>query len=272
MAPETSAPAPAPHPDSTALVRVDQKFRALKDVTKTAEVMRANFGNKSISIFNLERIKLPGGGSMSWQIVDSTGELTESKSLTAVIPYLRNERDFWLKGIDEPGGGGAPPDCRSIDLSMGIGDNGEGPGEHKCFTCRQNQWGSKRIKGVPAAGKACGELWILFLLREGRENHVFPSVLMVKPGSMKSWEGYLTNLTSQEVPYWGAMHRLELSPATNKTGIRYAQIKPSLIRVLEPDEIEKLAAYRLAAEKAFSEMIPDRIDEDGEAFVRDAKA
>jgi hypothetical protein len=129
-----------------------------------------------------------------------------------------------------------------------MGDNGEGQGVHDCRTCKQNAWGSDP-RGT--GGKACRETWLIFLLREGREKHLFPSLLVVTPGSLKGWTRYNTWLTSQGLYYASVVHRLELQKAQSKAGIAYAEIKPSMIRELRADELEHMRRYEDAVRTAF---------------------
>lgn len=243
---------PQKEKDNLPAVPIHEQFSALQKAEKTAEVVKRTFGNKGISVFDLERIKIPAGGMTQWQVVDSNGEVESLKSITCAIPYMRNDKSYWKESFQETGGG-RPPNCISLDLinqaeEKGVGDNGTGLGEHVCRTCPQNQWGSHPLGG---GGKACRETWILFVLRQGREKHLFPSILVLTPGSLKSWMAYNTSLTSQGLYYASVLHRLELQAATSKGGIKYAEVKPSLERELTEPELDHMRRYEDAVKGAF---------------------
>jgi len=246
---------------------VHQRFMALQRAEQTADVVKRTFGNKGISVFDLERIKIPAGGGVAWQVVDSTGDMDSMKSITCAIPYMRNDRSYWAQDF-QMSGGGSPPSCVSLDLinqavEQGVGDNGDGPGTHACRTCKQNQWGSHPLG---TGGRACRETWLIFLLREGREKHLFPSLLVVTPGSLKGWTRYNTGLVSQGLYYASVLHRLELQPAKSKGGIAYAEIKPSMVRELTEEEMGHMRRYEDAVRSAFGGV---RVEADDVVAVAD---
>lgn len=241
------------------LVTVQSQYMALQKAERTAEVVKKTFGNKGISLFDLERVKLPTGGSTQWSIHSETGQISNTQKIQCLIPYMRNDRTYWADSF-ESSGGGSPPACTSIDLinqvtEVGHGDNGTGQGEHRCDSCPQNAWGSdpraKAGDNGKKGGKACRESWILFLLREGREQHLFPSVLVLTPGSLKAWRGYNTLLTSQGLYYATVLHELELVQARSKGGITFAEVKPSMVRKLTDDECAAMEMYENAVRSSF---------------------
>jgi hypothetical protein len=237
-----------PETETKALMTLDQ-FTALQKADQLKEVIEANFGQRGISIFNLERIRIPAGGAMSWIVIDPSGEETSEKEIIAAVPLKKEERNYWSSKFGESGGT-APPDCHSDDLDYGHGHNGtDEHSPHKCRTCPRNQW-SPTAKG-DAIGKDCRETRLLFLLRKGREAHIFPSIMSITPGSLKALDGYLTSISSQMIPYWRGLHRFTLEKATSKTGINYARVKISLVRTLEDKEISQIKDYANALRGAF---------------------
>jgi hypothetical protein len=232
--------------ETKSLVRVDN-FMALQKADQIREVIKVNFGEQGISLFNLERIRIPAGGATSWTIADPTGEESSIPEIVAMIPHKKGERNYWKQGFNESGGG-TPPSCHSDDLIKGYGDNGEGEGEHVCRVCPRNQWKQGENS---ASSKDCREMRILFVLRQGREEHIFPSILVITPGSLKALDGYLTSLTSRAIPYFACLHKLTLEKVRSKGGITYASIRPKMLRELKAEELTLVTKYHHALSSAF---------------------
>jgi hypothetical protein len=227
-------------------MKVDN-FVALQQVEKVVDVIKANFGETGISIWDLERIKIPAGGGLSWQILSPTGEQSEEKVISALMPAKRSERNFWKEKFGS--GASKPPDCYSSSCVTGYGDNGSGEiGEHDCLTCPNNQWGSDD-KGE---GKACRQSIVTFLLPKGRETHVFPTILTVTPGSLKAAKGYFTELSSKCLYFYQVVHKITLEKAQNKQGIPFARMKWQIESELSKEQMEKLVQYAETASASFS--------------------
>src|SRR3990167_1766865 len=99
----------------------------------------ANIGAGGLTEFDLDRVKVPAAGGLTWQIPGL--HEAESKSVDGVIVAWRDPHSFWREGVSTTGGG-APPDCYSHDGIVGIGKPG---GE--CVTCPNNAWGSANRDG-----------------------------------------------------------------------------------------------------------------------------
>ena len=236
---------------TTALTKVHERFVALQRGHQTAELVRKTFGSRGISEFDLERIQLPSGKSTQWQVMGANGTFSEISEIKCLIPAIRNDRGYWK---DQYGKGPkSPPQCQSIDLvgqieEMGIGDNGEGQGQHLCATCKQNRFGTAH-GGNP--GKACREHWVVFLLRDGRESDVFPSVLFLTPGSLKVWRKYLTSLAGRGLAYDAVSHSLGLQPARAAGGADYMMINPISGTALSKEEAKMMEGYGKAIRQSF---------------------
>ena len=227
-------------------VKVDS-FIAMKQVDKVREVLKTNFGEAGISIWDLERCKIPSGGGLSWQIISPSGDLSEAKEIIALMPFKREERNFWKEEFGQ--GASKPPDCYSSNLVVGNGDNGTDEiGEHDCLTCPKNQWGS----GAKGDGKACRQNIVLFLLPKGKEDHIFPTILTVTPGSLKAAKGYFTELSSRLISYPQVIHKITLEKAQNKQAIAYARVKWQVESELTQEELDKLVQYAEAMRASFS--------------------
>lgn len=241
--------------DEKALVPMREKYVALRSPERVAELIKTNLGGRNLSIFDLERIRVPSGKPAGtkylWQITDSAGGGEFKEEITCLIPYYRIDRTYWKKAYGD--GAKGPPDCSSLDLAnqkrdIGIGDNGQGMGEHRCVMCPQNKFGT----AAKGAGKACREINLLFVMREGREKSLFPSVVSVTPGSMKAWRAYCQGLVDQhQIFYYEGIHRLELKVEKSGGDIVYAQLKPTLVRVLTEEERKAIEPYRKTVEVSF---------------------
>jgi hypothetical protein len=242
-------------------VAIRNRFRALAEPARTAEVVAKTFGARGISLFDLERIRLPTGWGALWQIVGADGEASGERAIEAIIPWMRNDRLYW--GREFGSGVQTPPCCTSLDLiSQGVeyghGDNGseDGKTSHACSSCTQNRFGT----GEKGRGKACREIWTVFLLRAGREDGVFPAVLFVTPGSLKPWRKYHTWLCSRGLYYASVLHRLELQQAKSSDGIAYSAIKPSVVRELTDEETAVVESYGQIVRESFGGVMADSAD------------
>ena len=246
--------------ESKAIVPITESFRALSKASELGEIVKANFGSEGISIFDLERIVLGSGGAQTFRIIDGLGE-SSADNFEAVICFMRSGRTWWEAAYGE-GGGDSPPDCSSDDLMTGIGNNGagDGHGPHNCASCPNNAWGSDRSGGI---GKDCKESKTLFLLRRGREDDIFPSILVVPPGSLRGFARYMTAITSRGLAFYAAMHRFSLGKAQTKGGLAYSTLKVELVRELADGEKSSLIEYAKALREPFTGVRASQADVSG---------
>jgi hypothetical protein len=226
--------------EETALVPVTERFDALRvNPDELKEVVDANFGTRTASVFDLERIKVGTGGATAYTVTDELDGEDVVKEFEAMIAFWKDARSYWAQPLDESGGG-APPDCSSEDMVTGYGTFEDGSTCRKCESCPYNQWESDPKGG---RGKACKEMIIMFLLRTGREERIFPSMLVAPPSSISNISGYMMGLTSRGLPYYGVTHRFTLEGDTNAAGIRYCKVKLLPGRDLTSEERKSLRAY-----------------------------
>ena len=91
----------------------------------------------------------------------------------------------------------------------------------------------------------------MFVLRLDKPEVVFPSVLRAPPTSLKPVRRYMMGLAARGVPYFAALHKFSLEPATNPAGISYSTIRMSFVRKLEDAEIESLKGYAEMMKQTF---------------------
>lgn len=239
---------------------IDQ-FHCLTKVDHLKEVVEANMGvGASVDIFGLERIRLAAGGARGFVIESDIGEEPETiGEFDAVITDIAPERLYWEEAFSS-GGGGAPPSCISKDLIYGFGRNRPGmeaPKQNECVHCPQNQWGSD--PRPDSEGKACREVRKLFLLR--RADSLFPSLMIVPPGSLKPMLKHLQGLTSRGLPYYALINTFSTEIAKSESGVKFAQLNLRASRVLRDDEIDRIKQYKTALSSVLRQSVVD-IDPD----------
>ena len=95
---------------------------------------------------------------------------------------------------------------------------------------------------------------------------LLPTLIAVTPGSLAAVRKYFLGLANEGVAAYAATTVFSLEKAANKAGIKYARVKPTLGRELDPDEIEAVRAYAKNIAPALNRRIEiDREDVDGPA-------
>ena len=131
------------------------QYPALVNPQNAIDILRSNLGGEKISEFDLQQIKIPTGGGLSWTIPSVSGERT-SPSVEGIIVAVAPRRAYW----ESSDLSGNPPDCASRDLITGRGNPGGA-----CELCEFAQFGS----ADNGAGKACKETRQVFLLTPGSQ-------------------------------------------------------------------------------------------------------
>lgn len=115
------------------LQKVDNQEFALAAVEQPElrEIMRDNLTDIQVQF---ERIRIPAGGGLSFEVADENGELKPVSEIVGVILDRHPVNAYWP---DKFSGAKNPPACVAIDGRFGVGDPGG-----DCRQCRFNQWGS----------------------------------------------------------------------------------------------------------------------------------
>lgn len=193
------------------------------------DVVRENLGGQQMSPSDFDRIKFPAGGAQSWEVSGLDGDTESVKSIDGIVLMYKTNRSFWR---DEFTGAGAPPDCQSKDLITGQGNPGG-----NCATCPYAQWNSDPKGGE---GQACKISGTLFVMKPGE---ILPVIVPVPVASVKIVKKFMLGLSSKNIKFSNAVIGLGLSPAQNKKGIKYSEIKPRLISVLPDGAKTQIDAY-----------------------------
>jgi len=219
------------------------------------EVIRENVGGHGLNSFDLPRVKIPAGGSTTWEIPTLEGP-SAARAVDGVIIHWNTRRAYWQdKNVT-----GAPPDCSSNDGLIGFGWNSQEPDaeskdlqydpdgraifSHVCSACPlggDNAWGSAvDAKGEPSRGKACKEIRQLFVLMPGE---LLPIIVSLSPTSISESHKFFMRMASGGVPFYGAEVSLGLKAASNN-GQSYAVLSPSVTRRLDEEESDRIKSYR----------------------------
>lgn len=213
------------------------------EIEDIGEIIQENLGGEQFDIQSLNKIKVPSGGSKTWTIQTSKGEM-DTQAINGVCVYNKVVRVYYSKAFGE-GNTNAPPDCFSKDGLMGIGNPG-GP----CINCPYSKFGSS-----PDGKKtACPSRRLMFFLME---ESMLPSVLSVPPSGLKDAKKYLLNLSSEGKRVTSVVTQLTLRKEKSSGGIDYSAIEfKELGPVADP---QKFAAYA----KTFKNII----ESSEEAFI-----
>lgn len=180
------------------------------------QVLADNLGPRGIRPLDLDRVRVPAGGGLTWLVPSLSGD-EEAKAIEGIVIYWKEPRAYWQTGLDQ-GGGGTPPDCSSDDGIIGVGT----PGGY-CASCPSAEWGSSP-KG--ARGQACKQMRFIFLIRP---DDMLPLLLVAPPTSIKAISKYFLRLVGKGYPHYGVVSRFTLERAQNATGIAYSRITASLM-------------------------------------------
>lgn len=211
------------------------------------EALTANLDGDTVGMFDLDRVTVPPGAGVMWQVPGLDGP-EAAKELRGVIIGIIGRRSYWEVSLDEQKEP-TPPDCSSDDAKFGRGLYGVGSDLHpsgECASCPMNQFQEVRGRNT----KPCGEQRLILLLREGT---LLPVVVQLSPTSMKELKAHMLRLASQGVPYYRAitelgLKRVDATPA-------YSVVVPSMKGRIEAEaaaELKKfgdqvVAAYNAAA-------------------------
>jgi hypothetical protein len=193
-----------------------------------------NIGGGSLSAFDFQRIRVPAGGGLAWEVMNAdTGEVEVATEFEGIIVNWKDQKAYWRQGLDEAGAVQGPPNCFSPDTIHGIGDPGI-----PCATCKFNQFGT--AKGGAGRGKACKDVRLLFVCRPG---DVLPELLPVPPTSLKAIRDYMLKLAAKGVRYHSAVTRFKLTPDKNGAGIKYSKIEFALAGVVNNEAMPVVREY-----------------------------
>lgn len=179
-----------------------------------------------------ERVRVPSGGGMAFELPGEGDEPEIAKSLVGVIVYHHPVNAWWR---EQYSGENNPPDCSALDGKTGL--ERESGITFNCKTCPYNQWGS----GEGGRGKACKNLRRLYILRQ---DELFPLLFTLPPTSINNFQRYLSRrLIQKGLKTRDVVTEVTLQKATSSTGIEYSQAQFKLAGVLPEEVRTKMQEY-----------------------------
>jgi hypothetical protein len=236
----------------TDLVPFENYAIAQVEIGEIVETIKANIEGQPIDEFALERIRMPGAGSTTWEIPTLEGTV-ESKTLTGVIVYTKLVRAYWQTSYDD-GGGSDMPDCssRNSDQAFPSGDFMPPAPQHAlggfaCAGCELAKFGSAKQGG----GQACQQKRLVFMLTQG---DVLPIVVALAPTSLKAAGDYMLRLTRAARPYWQVQTTIALEKHTDPKP--HARALFTKAADLSEAEFSAIRSYRDALVPHFEQITP----------------
>lgn len=197
--------------------------------------------------FSFDRVKLPAGGGTAFEIPSADGEDSEMvKDITGIILYNHPAYAYYH---DKYTGGSNPPDCGSFDGVTGIGSPGG-----KCASCPYNKFGSG-----DGQSKLCKNKRMLYILREGE---LFPIMISLPTGSLKSFTNYVKSQLSRGRKLSQVVTRITLKKAVNASGIAYSQAVFGFVRLLTATERSVIVGIADTAKAYAANLTPASLAED----------
>jgi len=242
---KNSVPATAP---KTGEVLPPVPYRALQmSAEKLTDIMKTNAGIGGIRAFDLDRVTMPAGGGLAWEVPTLKGPV-QVNSIEGIIIHWKDTRSYWP---DAYSGEHQPPQCSSNDSITGVGDPGG-----SCATCVFAQWGSANGKtaGKRGRGQACKQARMLFVLRE---NDLIPILINLPPTSVKACHKYFMRLISGDgidsYYSYGVITKISLTKTKNTDGIAYSQAEFQMVRSIDQGEMNKVQNIAAAMKAVFDQ-------------------
>jgi hypothetical protein len=169
--------------------------------------------------FPFEKIKMPSGGGLSFQLTDENGKPVPVVELKGIVLGFKPFRSWYEKSFsDRNPDDDLFPDCYSADCITGSGCEAAGiPAGQKCETCPKGQWGSSRNGG---RGKDCGDRMGIWILMEG---YAVPHFAGLPKGSLANFKDYRRRLTQKAKVYYGVVTVVGLEAAKNDNKVEYSK-------------------------------------------------
>lgn len=181
------------------------------EIEDISGIIEDNLGGEVFNIQSLNKIKVPSGGSKTWTLQTSKGEI-DVQAINGIVVHNKVVRVYYEKPFGTDGSTSMPPDCFSNDGLTGAGVPGG-----QCIACPLSKFGSS----PDGSRTACPERRLMFVLME---DSMLPSVLSVPPSSLKSARQYLLMLSGEGKRIHNVITEITLVKKKNNNGIEYSEI------------------------------------------------
>jgi hypothetical protein len=192
--------------------------------------------------FPFDRIKMPAGGGISFELQDENGEATSHSALKVIVIGFKPFKSWYEKSYDQrdPDEEMPLPDCFSADTVTGSGCNCETyqiPAGQACAGCPLNQWGSSRRGG---RGKECHDRMRVWFLLEG---YAVPMYIDLPKTSLTNFKDYRKRLTKKAKVIYGVVTVIKLEKSINEKKIEYSKAAFSSAGDIAPSERAEVKRY-----------------------------
>lgn len=241
---------------ATEIQKVEQGFAiAALESGDLKEIVKENLSD--LGRIQFERVKMPSGGGLSFEVSDENGNPVTVAEITGIILDRYPVNAFWP---DRFAGASNPPQCVAMDGREGVGNPGG-----LCARCPNNQWGSDE----DGRGKACKNLHRIYVLPPG---DIMPLLIALPPTSLANFNAYMLRLTSKaKKPYWAVMTKIRLEKATSAQGITYSKAVFSKVGDVPAEKLLDLKAYVESLKPLMRSVEVQAADYDVEASEADAQ-
>ena len=220
---------------SLAVINPDEFAVAKVEPGTLAEVLRENVGAHGFDEFDLDRVGMPSGGGLSFE-VPTLGGVQPQQEIVGVIIGHGDRRAYWSRPYGD--GESVPPDCSSMDAFTGVGTPGG-----SCAKCPMAAFGSKiKQGGAKGRGQACNQRKLLFVIRP---TDTLPLVVSCAPTSIDAVKKYMLRLASAGKPAYGVVTKITLKQEKNADGIKYSSVQCEMVSELTAEQAVK---FRQVAE------------------------
>jgi hypothetical protein len=185
-----------------------------QDPAELRELLSQTLGGGAIELQDLDRIKTPTGGVLTFSVPTPAGDKPQP-TLTGIVVSTRIRRAYWA----EPGAG-SPPDCASPDGIRGEGDPGGA-----CALCPLSKF--PEDGGAPPCRRTMD---VVFFGDADR----LPTILALAPTGVQAAERYKLALVKRGLRLSDVVTVIGLERATARGGIIYAKPVFTMRSLLEP--------------------------------------
>lgn len=224
---------------------------ALSNPEEAMEVMADNLAELGGNL-RFDKVKIPSGGGLSFEIIDENGEAKPVSELVGVVLDHYPVNAYWEGKYT---GENNPPDCSSTDNVTGvIMVDGKSTGKRACADCPHNQWGSDPDGGK---GKACKNMIRVYLVEEGS---AFPVLLTLPPTSTGNWKDYMKRLAGKMKSVYGVITKVKLEKDKSEGGIMYSKATFSKFDELRSDEKQAIKSYAKQLKSSMRSVAIDAVE------------
>lgn len=223
--------------DSTAGAVID--YPALSPESRQARIIQANLDGEPMTEMDLVRVPTPLGGSTTWNL-DIDGNVESTDEIVGLLVGEAKRGVLWPSANPTE----QRPVIVSNDLLTGYRVSDDLGTEIKDSDLEKYRIGDRRYdwaalasspefgygSSSSGAGKRVKESRVLALLRKG---DVWPILVTVGPGSLRSWNSFRKRLPCFK---YEAVVGLRLERVKGSAGQPYSMISPRLVGVISEEQ------------------------------------